>query len=76
MPFEQCLDIKQTINSKFKNIKINNEDSKSITNLIKFDKKNKDGKVLFVLLYEIGKSKIDVEVPKKTIIESLEFYRS
>ena len=76
MPYKQCLDIKQTINNRFDKIKIDKEDSKSITNLIKFDKKNKDGKVLFALLYEIGKSKIDVEVPKKTIIESLEFYRS
>ena len=33
-------------------------------------KKNKGGKVLFVLLSEIGKSEIDIEVPKKTIIES------
>ena len=76
MPYEQCLDIKQTINSKFEKIKINDEDSKSILKLIKFDKKNKNGKVLFVLLYEIGKSKIDIEVSKETIIESLEFYRS
>ena len=50
--------------------------SKSIINLIKFDKKSKDGKVLFVLLYEIGKSKIDIEVPKEKIIESLDFYSS
>ena len=76
MPYEQCLDIKQTMKSKFKKIKINNEDAKSILELIKFDKKNKNGKVLFVLLYEIGKSKIDIEVSKETIIESLEFYRS
>ena len=76
MPYEQCLDIKQTINSKFEKIKINDEDSKSILKLIKFDKKNKNGRILFVLLYEIGKSKIDIEVSKKTIIESLEFYRS
>jgi len=68
--------IKKTINSKFEKIKINSEDLKSITNLIKFDKKSKDGKVLFVLLYEIGKSKIDIEVPRKTIIESLDFYSS
>jgi len=76
MPYEECLDIKKTINSKFKKIKINSEDSKSITNLIKFDKKSKDGKVLFVLLYEIGKSKIDIEVPRKTIFESLDYYSS
>ena len=76
MPYEQCLHIRKTINSKFEKIKINSEDSKSITNLIKFDKKSKDGKVLFVLLYEIGKSKIDIEVPRKTIIESLNFYSS
>ncbi len=76
MPYEQCLNIKKTISSKFQKIKINKDDSKSIINLIKFDKKSKDGKVLFVLLYEIGKSKIDIEVPRKTIIESLNFYSS
>ena len=69
-------DIKKTINRKFEKIKINREDSKSIINLTKFDKKSKDGKVLFVLLYEIGKSKINIKVPKKTIIESLEYYKS
>ena len=75
-PFKQCLNIKQTVNSNFEKIQINKEDSDSIIKLIKFDKKNKNGKVLFVLLYEIGKVKIDVEVPKKLIIESLEFYNS
>ena len=76
MPFEQCLNIKKTINNTFKKISINIEDLKSIIKLIKFDKKNKGGQVLFVLLYEIGKCKIDIEVPKKTIIESLKFYNS
>ena len=76
MPYEQCLHIKKTINSKFEKIKIDSEDSKSITNLIKFDKKSKDGKVLFVLLCEIGKSKIDIVVPRKAIIESFDFYSS
>ena len=76
MPYEQCLNIKKTISSKFQKIKINKDDSKSIINLIKFDKKSKDGKVLFALLSEIGKAKINIEVPKKTIIESLEYYKS
>ncbi len=74
MPYKQCLNIKKTISKKFEKIKINKEDSKSILNLINFDKKNKNGKVLFVLLHEIGKSKIDIEVPKETIIESFEYY--
>lgn len=76
MPYKQCLEIKENMNSKFQKIKIDSEDSRSIIKLIKFDKKNKDGKVLFVLLSEIGKSEIDIEVPKKTIIESIEFYNS
>jgi 3-dehydroquinate synthase len=76
MPINQCLHIKKTINNIFKRVKINYEDSRSIMRLIKFDKKNKEGKVLFVLLYEIGKIKINVEVPKKIIIESIEFYNS
>ena len=76
MPYEQCLHIKKTINSKFEKIKINSEDSKSIINLIKFDKKNKQGKVHFALINRIGDAKIDVVVPKKVIIESIEFYNS
>ena len=76
LPYEQCKNIKQTINNNFKKVKINREDLKSIVRLIKFDKKNRGEKVLFVLLYEIGKIKIDIEVPKKIVIESFEFYNS
>ncbi len=76
MPFAQCQNIKKTINDKFKKITINREDSKSIIKLIKFDKKNSGGKVFFVLLNEIGKCETDIEVPKKTIIESIDFYNS
>ena len=76
LPYEQCKNIKQTINNNFKKVKINKEDLKSIVRLIKFDKKNRGEKVLFVLLYEIGKIKIDIEVPKKIVIESFEFYNS
>ena len=76
LPYEQCENIKQTINNNFKKVKINKEDLKSILRLIKFDKKNRGEKVLFVLLYEIGKIKIDIEVPKKIVIESFEFYNS
>ena len=76
LPYEQCENIKQTINNNFKKVKINKEDLKSIVKLIKFDKKNRGEKVLFVLLYEIGKIKIDIEVPKKIVIESFEFYNS
>ena len=76
LPYEQCKNIKRTINNNFKKVKINKEDLKSIVKLIKFDKKNRGEKVLFVLLYEIGKIKIDIEVPKKIVIESFEFYNS
>ena len=76
LPYKQCKNIKQTINNNFKKVKINKEDLKSIVRLIKFDKKNRGEKVLFVLLYEIGKIKIDIEVPKKIVIESFEFYNS
>ena len=76
LPYEQCRNIKQTINNNFKKVKINKEDLKSIVRLIKFDKKNRGEKVLFVLLNEIGKIQIDIEVPKKIVIESFEFYNS
>lgn len=45
-----------------------------IIRLLTYDKKNRDGKVLFVLLENIGICKIDEEVDKDLIIKSFEFY--
>jgi 3-dehydroquinate synthase len=58
--------------------KINFSDSE-ISNSIavtKTDKKNKNGKVLFVLLKEIGVCEIDVEVPEKLLFEAFDFYKN
>lgn len=53
-----------------------NEDILAIINLLKHDKKNSHGKVLFVLLRDIGEAIIDIEVDNKLIINTFNKYNS
>jgi 3-dehydroquinate synthase len=39
------------------------------------DKKNKKGKVMFVLLQNIGEARYDVQVEKELILEAFEYYQ-
>lgn len=57
-------------------VKIEKEDYTAITDLLIFDKKNIGGKVLFVLLEEIGKALFNCEVPEKLLGESLDYYNA
>jgi 3-dehydroquinate synthase len=52
----------------------NEEDMRSIIALLVHDKKNRGGKILFVLLEEIGKAVIDQEIPEALIYEALQDY--
>lgn len=45
-----------------------------LLDIIKQDKKNKNGRLNFTLLTEIGKSVIDIDCDDKLITESIEFY--
>jgi 3-dehydroquinate synthase len=47
---------------------------RSIIALLVHDKKNRGGKILFVLLEEIGKAVIDQEIPEALIYEALQDY--
>jgi 3-dehydroquinate synthase len=48
----------------------------AIIELLKFDKKNKGGDVLFVLLADFGVYKINKKVPNPLIYSAFEFYKS
>jgi len=75
-PEETLNDISFHILKKFPKTTFYDSDINEIINLLKYDKKNDKGKVLFVLLEDIGIPKINCEVPNKLIIEAFEYYRN
>lgn len=66
--------IKHNILHTFAKSKFSQTDIKEIVDLLKFDKKNKNGKTNFVLLACIGKARIDCQVPKELMYKAFEFY--
>jgi len=69
-------DISETITKFYTKVKFSSEEIESIIELLKYDKKNSNGKVLFVLLSSIGNCEINQEVPNKLIFEAFEYYKS
>lgn len=69
-------EISRTIFKNFEKISFNNRDIEAIIKLLAYDKKNRDGKVLFVLLKEIGEFQIDCEVPDELIYKAFEYYKN
>jgi 3-dehydroquinate synthetase len=51
------------------------EDIYNILSLLKFDKKNSHGKINFVLLEQIGKPIIDVQIPLELYQEAFAYYK-
>ena len=51
------------------------KDINEIINLLNHDKKNFDGRINFVLLKEIGKPEVDMQVPTNTIKKGFDFYQ-
>ena len=69
-------EIKHTFKSFYPIITISSEDQKAIVDLLRHDKKNKAGRINFVLLKAIGHPDIDVEVPQELFEKAFEFYQS
>ena len=67
---EDLSKIIETIKSHFVIHHFNAEQQKNIIDLLRHDKKNRNGKVLFVLLSEIGQAKKDIEINEEIITES------
>ena len=60
--------------TNFKKQTFNKQDIESIIALLKHDKKNKAGAVLFVLLEDFGKTHINKEVSNSLIKEAFDYY--
>ena len=61
---------------KFNKYIFSKEDINAIINLLKFDKKNYNDKVLFVLLNDIGNYKLNCEVSNSLLLEAFEYYKN
>lgn len=70
----QLSDINNTLSSMYDPVLFSKDDIDHIIELLKYDKKNANGKVNFVLLESIGKGIIDKEVPNELIHEAFDFY--
>jgi len=69
-------DATQHILDKFPKTEFNTSEIEAIINLLKYDKKNSNGKVLFVLLETIGTCKLNCEVPNNLIFEAFDYYKN
>jgi 3-dehydroquinate synthase len=61
--------------TSFKKQIFNKQDIESIITLLKHDKKNKAGAILFVLLEDFGKTHINKEVSNSLIKEAFDYYK-
>ncbi len=75
LPKEQLEDIKTTFLERYKSVAFNNSDIETILSLLKFDKKNSHGNINFVLLNEIGKPVIDIQIPEELFQEAFAYYK-
>jgi len=69
-------EISQNFLAVYPKVVIKKEDYQPIIDLLIFDKKNVKGKVLFVLLKEIGEAVYNCEVPEELLIASLDYYNT
>lgn len=76
LPKETCDYIAYAIYSKYKKVEFSKKDIENILKLLVFDKKNRNGKVLFVLLKDFGNCEINCEVPNNFIFEAFEYYKN
>jgi len=61
--------------SCFSKVMFTKNDIDSIIELLQFDKKNKNGNIHFVLLFEIGNPKMDCIVSNELIFKAFEYYQ-
>lgn len=76
LPQEQLENISAVFSNMYDHIPFTQEDIDQVIELLKYDKKNMNGKVNFVLLKEIGIGVIDQEIPNDLIYEAFDYYRN
>lgn len=75
-PEEKLMEISKMIVSIFSKRDFSENDITHIINLLIFDKKNRNGKVLFVLMKEIGSMEINCTVDNYLIYNAFRFYKN
>ncbi len=75
LDIQSATEIKETINLIYKPVLFKHQDIEAIIKLMRFDKKNENGKIKFVLLKNIGQANYNLEVPEKYIEEAFDFYQ-
>lgn len=75
-PKSKLENITEVILSKFPKVTFSFVDIEKIIELLIYDKKNSNGKVLFVLLSDFGKHKINCQVPNSIIHKAFAFYEN
>ncbi len=73
-PESKMNSIKKTILELFNKISFSNNDLELIIGLLKFDKKNSYGEINFILLKDIGKTKVDCQVENDLILDAFKYY--
>jgi 3-dehydroquinate synthase len=76
LEFIDVIEIKKQLLSIFEKIIFSDNDISKIIELLKYDKKNTNGEIRFVLLEKIGKATFDQTVPNSIIQEAFQFYLS
>ena len=71
---KKVAEIKETILSIYPKIQLLSEDFPAILDYLKHDKKNVNGHVNFVLLFDFEDYKIDCKVTDELIMESMNYY--
>lgn len=74
-PAEELLQIKEVVTNYYQNPTFSLEEIEGIIQLLKYDKKNSDGNINFVLLHQIGECKIDAQVDNALIYEAFEYLK-
>lgn len=75
-PEETLQDITKSVFEYFPKQSFSKKDIEAIINLLVFDKKNRNGQVLFVLLEDIGLHKTDCIVSNNLIYKAFEYYKN
>lgn len=73
---EEAKEIKIVFQQFYPQVEIKEEDVDAILALLRHDKKNKAGRINFVLLTKIGIPAIDVQVPQDLFQKAFDFYAS
>lgn len=75
-PENKLHEISNVIKKIYPKVTFENEDYAPIIELLKFDKKNSHGNINFVLLEDIGTTKIDCIVDNQLILEAFSYYQA